>query len=373
MENKNKNIPSLDDKLLRLPVTPVDGELPEDEDKSTKKKRKRLLLLLLLLLLVAGGTLGGLLWLKANGNQGPSDAAAGDAGIVMQDSDETSDDLGMIMCEVLEDGALNCTMESGGEQIVLNGYIICIKEADGKIKCSNGRGETIHADCLAKADGRFDCTDSSGNKLENILSCTPLGEDKLTCVTADGDLLEITINKEIVREVEVVKEVEKEVVKEVQKEVVVVVDKTPPKVLKTNRSTSAPTNGDVTVVLEFDKPVNAPAGWVHDGANNKIKKVFTENVDTSVKVCDTKGNCDDISVVVSNIDKVKPGCDNTQAALSIHSGLYEYTISCNEAVKIAGWSQYSSSTWIRTSEANLFGTEVTVVDLAGNASVVKIK
>jgi hypothetical protein len=279
-----------------------------------------------------------------------------------------------VVCKYNDSGALLCAPSgtAGSTSSVPSGYILCSKNANNKIVCSDGNGSIIDANCITTADGHISCTDKDGDKINNVLTCTLSGPNTLACIREDGTLIEILLNNEVIVEVavekEVIKEVEKEVIKEVEKRVIV--EKTSPILTNYAQTPTAPTNGNVTITLVFNKEIKLPDGWAYGNNKTQIVRTYTNNINTSLTVSDLSGNSGSASIVITNIDKTAPSC--SWRILTGGGTTWVYAITCNEPARVNGWSKVNDYEYTFTFPAFQSSLDVEVLDTVGNKSIVKL-
>lgn len=348
----------------------------DEEEKTPSRKHKKLLLLLLLLLLFGFGAGGVFFFLNRNRDNAVAESAP------TNDNISNNEDYGglhdgvssQIICERTESGALNCVGEdelsNAMASVVLDGNIICIKDTDGIISCSDGNGTLIETSCSVDDSGGIVCVDSDGDRLDNILTCVFNTANSLLCDGGDGTAFEVNMNEGATNEV--VNEVEKEVIREVEKEVVVVVDKTPPALISRQQNPTTATNGSVVVTLELDKNVQLPSGWNYADSKSRISRTFSENIDSSVTVYDADGNAQTFPINISNIDKTPPVC-LYEVAKDV-SGKWTYTIYCDKPVSISGWTAISGGLVYRQEfDGPQVGSEIKITDNAGNTIYISLQ
>lgn len=135
--------------------------------------------------------------------------------------------------------------------------------------------------------------------------------------------------------------------------------------LTVNYSTTALTNGNVTVIIEANESVKDIAGF-NKVNSKKFTKEFSENVDTKIDVYDLAGNKSVATVKIANIDKVAPTVNVKYSTTDTTYDAVTVTIEANEAIKdIDGFTKVDDKTFTKSYAKNA-KESITVFDLAGN-------
>jgi hypothetical protein len=159
------------------------------------------------------------------------------------------------------------------------------------------------------------------------------------------------------------------------------VDNTAPTISSIVKSTTAATNGSVTItIIATDSGgagLHATAysfdnGSTWQSANNKT---FTANTGGTIKVRDAVGNISNTGFNIDNIDITAPYATNVTYTPSIAtSGTVTVTLTISEAIQaLSGWTlSGDATTWKKTYDDNIT-TIIDFYDLAGNAGSTGIK
>ena len=157
------------------------------------------------------------------------------------------------------------------------------------------------------------------------------------------------------------------------------IDKVAPVVEVTKSNNDKSTNEDVVVTIKANEAVYKPAGWTEVTTNkeHEFTKVYSENGKYEVTVVDKAGNETLVKFEVKRIDKVAPVVEVTKSNndKSTNEDVV-VTIKANEAVyKPAGWTEVTTNkehefTKVYSENGKY---EVTVVDKAGNETLVKFE
>ena len=151
------------------------------------------------------------------------------------------------------------------------------------------------------------------------------------------------------------------------------IDKTAPKVT-IKYSTVNPTNQNVIVTITSDKEIQELTGWTLDKSKKILTKEYTENKEEEIEIKDLVGNTVKANIKITNIDKVKPEVKVSYSNTEQTNGKVKVEITPNEEIQIPrGWIlDEEKNTIYKEYDANIEET-VTIVDLAGNETNVKIK
>ena len=140
-------------------------------------------------------------------------------------------------------------------------------------------------------------------------------------------------------------------------------------------STTDLTNQDVTVTITANKEITQISGWELSTDKLTLTKTYTANATETVTVKDTKGNTNQVTIKIANIDKIAPTVTVKQE-LSADKKSNKVTITANEKIQaVSGWDLSSDQlTLTKTYTANTLSTgeTVTIKDLAGNTTTQKI-
>ena len=157
------------------------------------------------------------------------------------------------------------------------------------------------------------------------------------------------------------------------------IDKIAPVATITKSNNDKATNEDVIVTLTTNETILTPAGWTEVANSNgtEFTKVYSENGKYEVTVVDKAGNETLVKFEVKRIDKVAPVVEVTKSNndKSTNEDVV-VTIKANEAVyKPAGWTEVTTNkehefTKVYSENGKY---EVTVVDKAGNETLVKFE
>ena len=151
------------------------------------------------------------------------------------------------------------------------------------------------------------------------------------------------------------------------------IDKIAPKVT-VKYSTLDPTTQNVTVTITSDKEIQKIEGWTLDSSRKILTKEYTENTEETVEVKDLLGNIIKADVKIANIDKIAPKAEVSYSTTDPVNGRVKVEISVNETIQVLeGWIYDEENSIIyKEYDANTEET-VTITDLAGNETKVKIK
>ncbi len=150
------------------------------------------------------------------------------------------------------------------------------------------------------------------------------------------------------------------------------IDKTPAKI-EVSYSPDGKTNGDVTVTLTSDKPLQKLEGWDLSDDELSMTKTFTDPIDETIIIKDTLGNETEVKVTVDQIDREAPEVKISYDIVEPTKDDVTATITSNEPMKeLEGWTLSEDKlSMSKTYRSNVKGT-ITVSDLAGNESKVKV-
>ena len=155
------------------------------------------------------------------------------------------------------------------------------------------------------------------------------------------------------------------------------IDKTAP-TAEVIYSTTEPTNKNITVTLKTSEAVTlSNEGSWRKVSDTEFRKVFPANTTQEVEMTDKAGNKSTVKIEITNIDKIAPVATITKSNndKSTNEDVV-VTIKANEAVyKPAGWTEVTTNkehefTKVYSENGKY---EVTVVDKAGNETLVKFE
>ena len=143
--------------------------------------------------------------------------------------------------------------------------------------------------------------------------------------------------------------------------------------LEVNYSTSSLTNGNVTVTITSNKPVQAVDGWALSESQMELSKTYEANTEENIIIYDLVGNSTEVSISISNIDKVSPEYDITYSTLELTNENIVVTITANELIQgMEGWTlSENQMTLSKIYEENI-EENIMIYDLAGNSTIVDI-
>ena len=158
-----------------------------------------------------------------------------------------------------------------------------------------------------------------------------------------------------------------------EKEFEIEVIETIPPELEVKYSTTEKTNQDVTATIIANEEIQAVEGWNLAADKRSMTKVYTNNKTEEVTIKDLVENESKITVKVSNIDKVAPIGQVGYSTTEPTNRNVTATIEVNEKIKqVEGWT-ISTDLTILTKIFTVNKDEtVTITDLAGNTSTVKV-
>ena len=150
------------------------------------------------------------------------------------------------------------------------------------------------------------------------------------------------------------------------------IDRTAPEV-DASYSTEQKTNEDVTVTITANEEIKEVEGWTLSEDKTKLTKVFTKNSEETVKVSDLAGNSVEKNIKVNNIDKTGPELEVTYSTTLKTNEDITVTIKANEEIKeVEGWTLSEDKTKLTKVFTKNGEEEVTVYDLVGNKTKVKV-
>ena len=143
--------------------------------------------------------------------------------------------------------------------------------------------------------------------------------------------------------------------------------------LEVNYSTSSLTNSDVIVTITSNKPVQAVDGWALSESQMELSKTYEVNTEENIIIYDLVGNSTEVSISISNIDKVSPEYDITYSTLELTNENIVVTITANELIQgMEGWTlSENQMTLSKIYEENI-EENIMIYDLAGNSTIVDI-
>ena len=138
-------------------------------------------------------------------------------------------------------------------------------------------------------------------------------------------------------------------------------------------STTRVTNEDVEVTIKANKVIQEIEGWTSSNDKKSLSKIYPENKEEQIEICDLAGNKAKVKVKVANIDKVKPEIEVTYSETKKANKSVEVTIISNEEIQeIEGWSLSEDEKLLTKIYIVNKKEEIIVCDLAGNEVKVKV-
>ena len=139
-------------------------------------------------------------------------------------------------------------------------------------------------------------------------------------------------------------------------------------------STTLLTNQDVTATITANKEINPVDGWTLSSDKKTLTKTFPENVSGQVTISDSIGNSANITVQISNIDKVAPNASISYSTSELTNESVIATITSSEELKpLNGWTRSSNGKTFTKTYLSNSTEQITVYDLAGNSAIINLQ
>lgn len=141
--------------------------------------------------------------------------------------------------------------------------------------------------------------------------------------------------------------------------------------LEVEKSTTQPTNQNVTVTIKANSEIKEVEGWRLSEEKNSLTKEYTQNTEETVQVEDLEGNTATVEIKIDNIDKVAP---ELTVNYEEKDDEIKVMITPNEEIQIPqGWQKEAGNLTIYKEYTSNVEEVVSIKDLAGNTTEVSIK
>ena len=143
---------------------------------------------------------------------------------------------------------------------------------------------------------------------------------------------------------------------------------------ETTYSTTRVTNEDVEVTIKANKVIQGIEGWTLSNDKKSLSKIYTENKEEQIEICDLAGNKAKVKVKVANIDKVKPKITVTYSETKITNKGVEVIINANEKIQeTEGWTLSDDNKSLSKTYVTNKTEKLIIYDLAGNGTQLDIE
>ena len=143
---------------------------------------------------------------------------------------------------------------------------------------------------------------------------------------------------------------------------------------ETTYSTTRVTNEDVEVTIKANKVIQGIEGWTLSNDKKSLSKIYTENKEEQIEICDLAGNKAKVKVKVANIDKISPEITVTYSETKITNKGVEVIINANERIQeVEGWALSDDKKVLSKTYTTNISEKLTIYDLAGNSTLAEIK
>ena len=150
------------------------------------------------------------------------------------------------------------------------------------------------------------------------------------------------------------------------------IDKTVP-AIEIDYSSKELTNQDVTVTIKANKKIQQIEGWMIDGTQTILTKIFTENGEETVTISDLAGNKNTVNIKITNIDKSEIVPTVKYSTTLLTNKDVTVTIILNKEIqKVEGWELSEDKTQLTKIFTSNNEEVVEVQDLYGNTKKVQI-